>query len=48
MQIDKRALVKTNNDQINENRSLIPLGAKVPSSKISFCSFLLGESLEPL
>ena len=36
MQIDERPLVKTNNDQMNENRSLIPLGAKVPSLKISF------------
>ena len=48
MQIDERPLVKTNNDQINESHSLIPLEAKIPSLKISFYSFLLRESLEPL
>ena len=36
MQIDETPLVKTINDQMNENSSLIPFGAKVPSLKISF------------
>ena len=34
MQIDERPLVKTNNDQMNENRSLIPLEAKVTFASV--------------
>ena len=32
---------------MNENRSLIPLGAKVPSLKMSLCCFFFRVSLFP-